>query len=69
MTNTLRAAFGLDLFGFDVLVKHDQTNSSIDTSVDDILSVRGILVVDVNYFLATKKFKYLIFHSSWLNII
>ena len=50
VTNTLRAAFGLDLFGFDVLVKHDQTNSSIDTSVNDILNVREILVVDVNYF-------------------
>ncbi|KAL7508761.1 hypothetical protein ACHAXN_005844 [Cyclotella atomus] len=42
VTNTLRAAFGLDLFGFDVLVKHEQNTSNLD--------VREILVVDVNYF-------------------
>ena len=41
VTNILRAAFGLDLFGFDVLVKHDQS---------DNLNVSEILVVDVNYF-------------------
>lgn len=42
VTNTLRAAFGLDLFGFDVLVKHEPDTNSID--------VKEILVVDVNYF-------------------
>jgi inositol-1,3,4-trisphosphate 5/6-kinase/inositol-tetrakisphosphate 1-kinase len=46
VTNTLRAAFGLDLFGFDVLVKHDQSNGLSKNSLD----VKEILVVDVNYF-------------------
>ena len=37
VTNALRSAFGLDLFGFDVLVKGDGND-------------KEILVVDVNYF-------------------
>ena len=37
VTNSLRAAFGLDLFGFDVLVKEGDNG-------------KEILVVDVNYF-------------------
>lgn len=38
VTNALRSAFGLDLFGFDVLVKHGERCD------------KEILVVDVNYF-------------------
>eukprot|EP00984_Skeletonema_dohrnii_P036233 scaffold36991_cov205-Skeletonema_dohrnii-CCMP3373.AAC.1 len=37
VTNALRSAFGLDLFGFDVLVKEGGNG-------------KEILVVDVNYF-------------------
>lgn len=47
VTNTLRAAFGLDLFGFDVLVKHEKSHCD---SVLKKLDVKEILVVDVNYF-------------------
>ncbi|KAL7547949.1 hypothetical protein ACHAWF_011218 [Thalassiosira exigua] len=44
VTTALREAFGLELFGFDVLVKHDQNNSH------DTEAAKEILVVDVNYF-------------------
>ncbi|KAL7539087.1 hypothetical protein ACHAXR_009013 [Thalassiosira sp. AJA248-18] len=43
VTRALREAFGLELFGFDVLVKHNQ-NSPIRSNEKEIL------VVDVNYF-------------------
>ena len=43
VTTALREAFGLELFGFDVLVKHNQNNPANS-------SEREILVVDVNYF-------------------
>ncbi|KAL3777232.1 hypothetical protein HJC23_007132 [Cyclotella cryptica] len=49
VTNTLRAAFGLDLFGFDVLVKHDQKKPDGESS-SNCNEVKEILVVDVNYF-------------------
>ncbi|KAL7461237.1 hypothetical protein ACHAXS_001659 [Conticribra weissflogii] len=42
VTNALRAAFGLELFGFDILVKHEESNIQNDD--------KEILVVDVNYF-------------------
>ena len=45
VTNALRDAFGLELFGFDVIVKHDQ--SSLFNGGSD---GKEILVVDVNYF-------------------
>ena len=45
VTNALRDAFGLELFGFDVIVKHDPS-SLFDGGSDD----KEILVVDVNYF-------------------
>mmetsp|Transcript_8868 Transcript_8868/g.19904 ORF Transcript_8868/g.19904 Transcript_8868/m.19904 type:complete len:777 (-) Transcript_8868:237-2567(-) len=44
VTAALRGAFGLELFGFDVLVKHNQNNPVGNN--DD----KEILVVDVNYF-------------------
>ena len=48
VTTALRAAFGLELFGFDVLVKHDKHkhNMGVELGNDD----KEILVVDVNYF-------------------
>ena len=45
VTNALRDAFGLELFGFDVIVKHDPS-SLFDGGSDG----KEILVVDVNYF-------------------
>jgi inositol-1,3,4-trisphosphate 5/6-kinase/inositol-tetrakisphosphate 1-kinase len=48
VTNTLRAAFGLDLFGFDVLVKHEQTKPQPGDIIGS--EVKEIFVVDVNYF-------------------
>ena len=51
VTRALRDAFGLELFGFDVLVKHNsiKSRSNNDTTPDSI-DGREILVVDVNYF-------------------
>ena len=46
VTNALRDAFGLKLFGFDVIVKHDHNNSVLGGGSEG----REILVVDVNYF-------------------
>ena len=43
MTNALRKAFGLEMFGFDVLVKHDPSSPNKR-------GAKEILVVDVNYF-------------------
>lgn len=42
VTNALRAAFGLELFGFDILVKHEENDVHSNN--------KEILVVDVNYF-------------------
>jgi len=51
VTKALRDAFGLELFGFDVLVKHNsiKSRSNNDTTPDSI-DGKEILVVDVNYF-------------------
>ncbi len=46
VTNAIRDAFGLKLFGFDVIVKHDPHNSVVGGGSEG----REILVVDVNYF-------------------
>lgn len=46
VTNAIRDAFGLKLFGFDVIVKHDQNYSVAGGGSEG----REILVVDVNYF-------------------
>ncbi|KAL3816014.1 hypothetical protein ACHAXA_010785 [Cyclostephanos tholiformis] len=45
VTNVLRDAFGLELFGFDVIVKHDPSSLFNGSSAG-----KEILVVDVNYF-------------------
>ena len=50
VTNKLREAFGLELFGFDILVKHNVVKYSTDTTNSRCLDVQEILVVDVNYF-------------------
>jgi len=54
VTAVLREAFGLELFGFDVLVKHDNVYSGPGTggggSADRDDEGKEILVVDVNYF-------------------
>jgi len=49
VTRALRDAFGLELFGFDVLVKHNSIESRNDTTPDSS-DGKEILVVDVNYF-------------------
>ena len=51
VTRALRDAFGLELFGFDVLVKHNsiESRSNNDTTPDSS-DGKEILVVDVNYF-------------------
>ena len=45
VTKALRDAFGLELFGFDVIVKHDPSSLLNGSSAG-----KEILVVDVNYF-------------------
>jgi hypothetical protein len=50
VTNAIRDAFGLKLFGFDVIVKHDQQNCPSSGSGSANEGGREILVVDVNYF-------------------
>jgi hypothetical protein len=51
VTHALRAAFGLELFGFDVLVKYDEKKSRDNATMDaDDNDDKEILVVDVNYF-------------------
>ena len=50
VTNKLREAFGLELFGFDILVKHDAMKHPTDATNSSCLDVQEILVVDVNYF-------------------
>jgi hypothetical protein len=50
VTNALRDAFGLELFGYDVIVKHDQGNFNIDQDGSSVDVKTEILVVDVNYF-------------------
>lgn len=59
VTNALRDAFGLELFGFDVLVKHNSSKCNKDngspakeckSDIRDDGSGKEILVVDVNYF-------------------
>jgi len=49
VTNALRDAFGLELFGYDVIVKHDQGSLTIDRG-SEVADKTEILVVDVNYF-------------------
>ena len=46
VTNALHSAFGLDLFGFDILLKHESKEHQCESNVN----VKEILVVDVNYF-------------------
>jgi len=48
VTNAIRDAFGLKLFGFDVIVKHDLNNPVFGGGGGN--EGREILVVDVNYF-------------------
>ena len=50
VTNALRQAFGLELFGFDVLVKHQHQGNERDKNHDGDAEKKEILVVDVNYF-------------------
>ena len=51
VTRSLRDAFGLELFGFDVLVKHSSIKSrSNNDTTPDSSDGKEILVVDVNYF-------------------
>jgi len=52
VVKTLRKAFGLELFGFDVLVTSSQ---HLVESVESSLSAKEILVVDVNYFPSYKE--------------
>jgi len=51
VTRALRDAFGLELFGFDVLVKHNSIKSrNNNDTTPDSSDGKEILVVDVNYF-------------------
>jgi len=50
VTAALRDAFGLELFGFDLLVKYNDQNSSQTAGSNIGVNGKEILVVDVNYF-------------------
>ena len=52
VTTAIREAFGLELFGFDVLVQHNNQNGSprIGSSHDGDHDKKEIIMVDVIYF-------------------
>jgi inositol-1,3,4-trisphosphate 5/6-kinase/inositol-tetrakisphosphate 1-kinase len=59
VVNALKQAFGLDLFGFDILITSSESSQVQEGGVDsdeiDQCPKRQMLVVDVNYFPSYKE--------------
>mmetsp|Transcript_16917 Transcript_16917/g.34811 ORF Transcript_16917/g.34811 Transcript_16917/m.34811 type:complete len:486 (-) Transcript_16917:91-1548(-) len=55
IADDIRRTFGLDLFGFDVLVRESGASTTPSTKKDDGINAKELVVVDVNYFPSYKE--------------